>query len=172
MEGISASRVNIGCGRNLRAGFLNVDVNPVAGALYGDLDGRLPFADDSADFVACHHVLEHIKDPDHGLMEIARILRPGGVVEIRVPYGLKSLLNIHHRHAFDEKTLMYYYSETGVVGCAEDPERPPFELIRMKRLRSFPGQTWLHKHAPTIADMIDPHVARGNELYLELRRRA
>jgi ubiquinone/menaquinone biosynthesis C-methylase UbiE len=39
---------------------------------------RLPFADESFDGVTCGYVLEHLPDPLTGLMEIARVLRPGG----------------------------------------------------------------------------------------------
>lgn len=39
---------------------------------------RLPFADESFDCVTCGYVLEHLPDPRKGLLEIARVLRPGG----------------------------------------------------------------------------------------------
>lgn len=39
---------------------------------------RLPFQSESFDGVTCGFVLEHLPDPGEGLMEIARVMRPGG----------------------------------------------------------------------------------------------
>lgn len=47
----------------------------------GDLM-RMPFADESFDFVTCGWVIEHLPDPVPGLKEISRVLRPGGSVLI------------------------------------------------------------------------------------------
>jgi SAM-dependent methyltransferase len=40
---------------------------------------RLPFADDSFDFVVSHQVFEHVQQPEVACREIARVLRPGGL---------------------------------------------------------------------------------------------
>jgi SAM-dependent methyltransferase len=39
---------------------------------------ELPFPDGSFDVVTCNWVLYHLPDPDAGLAELARVLRPGG----------------------------------------------------------------------------------------------
>ena len=38
----------------------------------------MPFADGSFDCITCGYVLEHVPDPEKGLSELARVLRPGG----------------------------------------------------------------------------------------------
>jgi SAM-dependent methyltransferase len=43
----------------------------------------LPFAAGSFDAVLAHAVLYHLSDPGRALMEVQRVLRPGGVVGIR-----------------------------------------------------------------------------------------
>lgn len=49
-------------------------------------DGRqLPFADASFDCVLASEVLEHVVDDRRAMAELARVLRPGGVVAISVP---------------------------------------------------------------------------------------
>lgn len=39
---------------------------------------QLPFADASFDCVTCGYVLEHVPEPKLGLMEVSRVLEPGG----------------------------------------------------------------------------------------------
>src|SRR5918996_4026813 len=54
----------------------------------------LPFADDSFDTVLLGEILEHLDKPEAVLEETARVLAPGGVVAITVPFGLSP----HHDH--------------------------------------------------------------------------
>jgi SAM-dependent methyltransferase len=46
---------------------------------------ELPFADGSFDAVFYHHVIEHVDDPAGSLRELARILRPGGLIYVGTP---------------------------------------------------------------------------------------
>jgi SAM-dependent methyltransferase len=48
----------------------------------GDLDGALPFADDSIDLVVSNQVIEHLADTDVFVAEIRRVLRPGGIAVV------------------------------------------------------------------------------------------
>lgn len=83
-------------------------------------DGRhMPFPDAHFDSVLCNQVLEHVFEPDKFLSEIRRVLRPGGLLLLSMPflwpeheqpndsqrftrYGLTYRLNRHafsvHRH--------------------------------------------------------------------------
>lgn len=46
---------------------------------------RLPFADDSFDRIIAAEILEHIGDDGAAVAELARVLRPGGVLAVTVP---------------------------------------------------------------------------------------
>ena len=49
---------------------------------------RLPFPDGAFDKVICAEVLEHLADDSSAMAELARVLRPGGLLAISVPrYG-------------------------------------------------------------------------------------
>jgi len=43
----------------------------------------LPFDDTSVDVVHAHQVLQHLADPVAALSEMARVLRPGGILAVR-----------------------------------------------------------------------------------------
>jgi len=77
---------------------------PAAGAylatnLDGDVDARLDLtqlglADGSVDTVVCVSVLEHVDDLPGALSELRRVLAPGGVLLLTVPF----LYPVHDRH--------------------------------------------------------------------------
>src|SRR6266566_7993503 len=64
-----------------------------------------PFADESVDYIWASHVLEHVASLERTIREVHRILRVGGVLEVRVPYGIKSLFNPFHLRAFDRTSF-------------------------------------------------------------------
>jgi SAM-dependent methyltransferase len=49
-------------------------------------DGSLPLGHGSIDLVWCSEVLEHVADLSHVLLEVRRVLRPGGRLLATVPY--------------------------------------------------------------------------------------
>jgi ubiquinone/menaquinone biosynthesis C-methylase UbiE len=46
---------------------------------------RIPFSDSSVDYSVSFEVLEHVKNEDKALDELARVLKPGGSLAISVP---------------------------------------------------------------------------------------
>ena len=68
----------------------------------GDLNGELPFDNQSFEYVTCLEGLEHIENPQQAIREFARVLRPGGTVIVSIP----NILNIEERL----KWLLYGYT--------------------------------------------------------------
>jgi len=51
-----------------------------------DIDsGDLPFEDSCFDVVYCGEIIEHVFDPDHLLIQVRRVLRPGGLCVLTTP---------------------------------------------------------------------------------------
>ncbi len=69
----------------------------------GDLDGGLPFRDDSVDEVFCYDVLQRIADLPVALREIWRVCKDGALVHIRVPHASSSFttwMDVTQRRGF------------------------------------------------------------------------
>lgn len=107
--------LDAGCGPGATGGWLArhgrvaaVDVEPLALSLYREQRpaaalaaaevARLPFADASFDAALCVTVLYHAKvaDPAAAVRELARVVRPGGVVCLLEP-GMPRLRRAHDR---------------------------------------------------------------------------
>ncbi len=80
--------------------------------ILGDLHA-LPVADGTVATLALNHVLEHARDPGRALLEVARVLRPGGMLFIDVPF----LHEIHHApHDYFRFTPFALRELTGAAG--------------------------------------------------------
>jgi SAM-dependent methyltransferase len=79
--------LQIGCGMKPILGVINSDPNPERWP-WADVacDAHaLPFADGSLDSVVSNHVVPHLHNPVLALREMARVLRPGGVIAHVIP---------------------------------------------------------------------------------------
>ncbi len=88
-------KVNFGCGNNRLEGWenFNEEVN---------ITLKLPFEDNSVNFVLAEHCVEHIthRDAYFFFVELHRVLKPGGVARIIVP-GIDRLFQYANEHYFD-----------------------------------------------------------------------
>ncbi|MET3806928.1 SAM-dependent methyltransferase [Nakamurella sp. UYEF19] len=85
---IHPRRLNLGCGFDLRDGFLNVDFQDFHGPdLVGDVRDLAMLPSDTFDEIIAIDVLEHLprSDTAAALTEWARLLRPGGTLELQMP---------------------------------------------------------------------------------------
>lgn len=106
-------RLNIGAGKTTW-GDVRVDINRTdAVHALGDMHS-LPFSDDTFAEVLMDNVLEHSEATTEILEEVYRILRPGGIVYIYVPYYNASGAygDPTHRSFFSEQSFDYYLKDS------------------------------------------------------------
>jgi predicted SAM-dependent methyltransferase len=81
-------RLNWGCGETVEPDWLNSDLKEGPGIdISADIRGGLPLASDSLDYIVSIHALPMIPYPDliPVLVELRRMLRPGGVLRLGLP---------------------------------------------------------------------------------------
>jgi SAM-dependent methyltransferase len=83
-------RLNLGCGRDIRPGWVNIDCAPLPGVDHVvDFDAKpvLPFDDMTVARSEGSHVIEHLHNPLPFMAELWRVTEPGGLASFRCPYG-------------------------------------------------------------------------------------
>jgi predicted SAM-dependent methyltransferase len=81
-------QLHLGCGPNLKEGWLNVDLFDSRADLQLDLRETWPFQDNSIARIYSEHVFEHFEfhvEAPHFLREAFRVLEPGGEFDVVVP---------------------------------------------------------------------------------------
>ncbi|WEN14944.1 class I SAM-dependent methyltransferase [Rhodanobacter sp. AS-Z3] len=112
----------------------------------------LPFEDDTFDVVLFCEVLEHLtNDPLHAMMELKRILKPGGQLVLTTPNAAR----LENVSAFIEGRNMYDpYSKYGAYG-RHNREYTRHELVSLLKHCGFDVQT---SYTANVHDDIPPRA--------------
>ena len=98
---------------------------------------ELPFGDEDFDAAVLGEVLEHVDDDERALREVARVLRPGGILAVSVPAG-PSRFGPSDRWAGHRRR----YSRELLIGACE---RAGFRVRRCVAW-GFPISALYHRH--------------------------
>ena len=94
--------------------YIGVDLPPNSQAdVYGDAMA-LPVQDGVFHTVLCNQVLEHVPEPSKLMAEVARVLRPGGVVLLTTPQTWGLHLEPHDFYRYTEYGLRYLAEKSGL----------------------------------------------------------
>ena len=110
------NKLNVGCGNDIRQGYVNLDVSPLPGV---DVVHNLeifpwPFEDNSFDEIILQNVLEHLSDTIQVIEEVWRILKHKGKVIITVPYWncWQSIADPTHKTYFHQYSFIFFDPKT------------------------------------------------------------
>lgn len=87
----------------------SMDIDP---AMNPDIIGdvcRIPFPDQSIDFIIMMEVLEHVKEPFIAVSEIYRVLKPGGRVILSTPFIYPVHAEPHDYFRYTKNGLLYMF---------------------------------------------------------------
>jgi len=120
--------IDLGCGQSPYRNLLErrayqvqtLDTDIASGADYlGEIeDTKLP--SDNFDLVLCTQVLEHCSDPFRGVLEISRILKPGGFAILSVPH-----VWFYHPHPSDH----WRFTQEGTIKLCKHAGLEPAKLL-------------------------------------------
>ena len=125
-------KLDVGCGLKKKEDFIGIDKKPLEGVdvvLNLDTeDVRLPYEDNSVEYIYCNHVLEHITNLIPLMNEFYRVLSTGSTLEINVPIvgaetnqgfimGEGAFRDPTHVKFFTRDSFLYF--EKGYMGNAD-----------------------------------------------------
>jgi len=131
-------KLNLGCGSDIRKGWVNIDFRDGKGVDIACDVSTLPYFDNSVEKIYASDVLEHIMyaEVPATLKEWHRVLMPDGIITIKVP-SLSTIATNYVRHSIDCKEfvrLIYGGQEEGDIANAHKSGFDPQSLsILMKR---------------------------------------
>lgn len=127
--------VNLGCGNaiahpiELDQMWINLDRSPHKGVdTAADLEEGLPFKDESVDLLYASHVLEHIKAFPALMRECYRVLKPRGLLALKVPAAGCRAANSDPTHVwkFEPETWDHFNLDT--------PDSIGFDTLGMRKM--------------------------------------
>jgi len=102
--------LHIGCGPVYSPEFVNVDARPLphVHVVTQNLFDLSAFANDTADLIYMCHLFEHIKRDEQQkvLLEMKRVLKPGGVLRLSVP-DFDKLIAMYHATGNSIKAIQF-----------------------------------------------------------------
>lgn len=127
-----AKNLNVGCGQDVKQGWVNLDSHNSFGVdlVYDLNDLPLPFETNHFDHILCSHVLEDFVNPIPLLDELVRILKVSGTLEIRVPYETNAWSNMNHQRCFSCRSFTSY--------CDREKDYGVKKILTVDKFKFYP----------------------------------
>ncbi len=141
-------KLNFGCGRDIRKGWDNVDIQK-SKKLTKSFDANkfpYPLEDNTYDYVFLSGVIELLYEPDKCLYELWKKCKPNAIIEIvSAYYNNKGLCNdIQTKHFFTESTFKHFANENSTIDKQQKFEIESISLPPTL-LGKFIPTAWLRK---------------------------
>jgi len=102
-------KLNVGCGRDIKKGWINLDMVKSEGV---DIVHHLekfpyPFKDNTFDEILAEQIIEHLNNPEYFVRELWRISKPGAKIKIgTVHFSAPTVWgDITHKRPFQSDTM-------------------------------------------------------------------
>ncbi len=173
-------KVNLGCGRRIIPDYVNVDIRDGEGVdKVFDATKEWPFPIASVEKIRAYNVFEHLHEWEKAFMESARVLKPGGLFEIVVPYGWRGTAWPFHVRAFVSNTFDLFMEpfqyrgidlrlHTGEIGTCERELHGYFIKVKVNKHHLFPFSWHLAKRLGEWIYRLP--LAKTHELYFLFER--
>ncbi len=166
-------KLNLGCGRDIKPGYVNLDLFQRNGVdvIHNLNTFPYPFKDDQFDEIVADNIFEHVKDLVGTLEELYRISKPGAIIKATVPYGSSWVEHIDHKRGFNYTTFKSLKEKN------RDSYYFPHLKLREVRMKSIPtGVGWIIPNIPVpfchlkLREIVSTFINNIVEtIYVELR---
>jgi len=128
-------KLNFGCGKKIKKGWYNVDLQVGEGIDQSFNFNKFPYPlkENQFSLILLDNVLEHLDDPLKILAELRRISKPLGKIIIKVPYyNCKGAYNdITHKHFFNETSFDNLINPEKHYGIKRGIKELEIEMIKL-----------------------------------------
>lgn len=179
-------KLNIGCGKDLKEGYVNLDVVNYGGNQIHDLNKfPYPFEENTFDEIYASHILEHLDNFHNSVTELYRIAKPDALIFVFAPFFLntKYFGEPDHKIPFSIRTFdnyeylgnrkLKFYEKWKLEHRTNYEGKAQFEIIEKKFITShFSALSWMD-HIVNIEPVIYERFCAGifspEEVYFKLR---
>jgi predicted SAM-dependent methyltransferase len=104
-------KLDIGCGKDKKSGYIGIDISPDSNADIIASALNLPFKEESVDEIHSSHLVEHFfpEEAQKFFAEVYRVLKKGGLANIKIDkdWRKKRLLakDSTHKHRYEAKEI-------------------------------------------------------------------
>ncbi len=136
-------KYNLGCGLTHLDGYVNVDYREWKGVdLVLDLNREWTIPNDSADEIFASHIIEHVDSIEHFMRESHRVLKSGGMLIIRTPFGnsLDAMCDHTHKRPIYPETFGSFFAGDDTLNrtrSLQEVDLPKFKYVDSVVIPSF-----------------------------------
>ena len=179
-------KLNIGCGKDLKEGYVNLDVVDYGGNQIHDLNKfHYPVEENTFDEIYASHILEHLDNFHNTVSELYRIAKPDGIIIVYAPFFLntKYFGEPDHKIPFSIRTFdnyefignreLKFYEKWKLDHRTNYEGKAQFEIIEKKFITSnFSALSWMDyivNIEPVIYERFFAGVFSPEEVYFKLK---
>ena len=137
MQANNAKKLNLGCGIDIKPGWINLDSVAIPGVdVVHDIEKPpLPFGNEAFDEILAQDVLEHV-DYIPVLKDLHRILKTGGALRIRVPHftSKNNFVDPTHKKLFSVNTWDFFVTSPSTSRHIEKERTYYFDFAFAEKL--------------------------------------
>ena len=169
-------KLNIGCGKDIRRGFVNVDYLKSKGVdVVCNLNNYpYPFQNNQFDEILAKDILEHLEKPDKCMRELWRISRNGCKIKIIVPHysSVNAWGDMTHVKPFSQHSMDHFNIKKEKGTSLEFHQKEKFKVnvkLIIPRIYKILGVSFFIRYFPEVYERFFTYLLpiQGLEFYLE-----
>jgi predicted SAM-dependent methyltransferase len=179
-------KLNLGCGNDLKDGYINLDIVDYGGNQIHDLNNiPYPFDENYFNEIYASHVLEHLNNFHNSISELYRIIKPNGILIIHAPFFLNTKyfgepdhkipfsIRTFDNYEYIENRKLKFYEKWKLNHRTNYEGKAQFEVLEKKfNTSNFTILKWLDfivNIEPVIYERFFAGIFSPEEVYFKLR---